>query len=87
MYYVMSDDERNKMQEVSDITLTDYEVMGKTIPVEKLMAAIEDLLVELHREQEKVADLESDIDNYYELKKTDPYEEYGLKESDFYENN
>lgn len=87
MYYVMSDDELKKIQEVSEITMTDYEVFGKTIPVSSLMSAIEDLLVELHREQEKVADLESDIDNYYELKKTDPYEEYGLKESDFYENN
>lgn len=83
MYYVMNEDERNKMQQVSDITLTDYEVMGKTIPVEKLMAAIEDLLVELHREQEKVADLESEINNYYELKNVSEYEEYGVSEKDF----
>lgn len=83
MYYMMSDDELKKMQEVSEITLTDYEITGKFVPVEKLMAAIEDLLVEIHREQEKITDLENDINNYYELKNVDQYEEYGVSEKDF----
>lgn len=83
MFYILTEEERKKIQEVSDITLTDYEVLGKTIPVDKLMTAIEDLLVELHREQEKVADLESDIANHYELKYVDEYEEYGVSEKDF----
>lgn len=83
MFYILTEEERKKIQEVSDITLTDYEVLGKTIPVRSLMIAIEDLLVELHREQEKVADLESDIANHYELKYVDEYEEYGVSEKDF----
>lgn len=87
MCYMMGEKEIQMMQEVSDITLTDYEVNGRFVPVSKLMSAIEDLLVELHKKEEDISDLQNDIENNYEEKSINPYEEYGLKESDFYENN
>lgn len=83
MYYMLSDDELKKIEQVSEMTLTDYEVTGKFVPVSSLMNVIEDLLVELHKEQEKITDLENDINNYYEIKNVNEYEEYGVSEKDF----
>jgi aspartokinase len=74
MYYALDNEELKTLEKVSEITLTDYEVTGKFVPVSSLMTAIEDLLVELHKEEEKVADLENDINNYYELKEENYYE-------------
>ena len=74
MYYALDEEELKTLEKVSEITLTDYEVTGKFVPVSSLMTAIEDLLVELHKEEEKVADLENDINNYYELKEENYYE-------------
>ena len=74
MYYPLNNEELKTLEKVSEITLTDYEVTGKFVPVSSLMTAIEDLLVELHKEEEKVADLENDINNYYELKEENYYE-------------
>ena len=59
--------ELETMQQVSDITLTDYEITGNFIPVDSLMSAIEELLVELHRKEEEVSDLKNDIENNYQL--------------------
>lgn len=83
MYYMLNDSELKKIEQVSEMTLTDYEVTGKFVPVSSLMNVIEDLLVELHKEQEKITDLENDINNYYEIKNVNEYEEYGVSEKDF----
>lgn len=66
MHYLLDDKELEKIQEVSDITMTDYEITGKFIPVENMMSAIEELLVELHRREEKIEDLEREEEKYYE---------------------
>lgn len=67
MYYMLCKSELETMQQVSDITLTDYEITGNFIPVDSLMSAIEELLVELHRKEEEVSDLKNDIENNYQL--------------------
>lgn len=74
MCYMMDEKEIKMMQEVSDVTLTDYEVNGRFVPVSKLMIAIEDLLTELHKKEEEVADLQNDIENNYKPIKEDYYE-------------
>lgn len=74
MCYMMDEQEIKMMQEVSDVTLTDYEVNGRFVPVSKLMIAIEDLLTELHKKEEEVADLQNDIENNYKPIKEDYYE-------------
>lgn len=43
----------------------------------------EELKLDLDNANEKINDLEISIENDYELKKTNPYDEYGMKESDF----
>ena len=47
------------------------------------MSCIDELLTEVEKLQGKVKDLEDDIDNNYELKNVNPYEEYGVSERDF----
>ena len=74
MYYMLSDKELKTIDEVSTITFTDYSVTGKFIPVDSLMSAIEDLLIELHHKEEEVADLQNDIENNYKPIKEDYYE-------------
>lgn len=74
MHYLMNEDELKMMQEVSDITRTDYEITGRVIPVDSLMSAIEELLVELHKKEDDVSELKNDIENNYELKKENYYE-------------
>ena len=83
MHYLLDDNDLKTMQEVSDITISDYEIIGKFIPVEKMMSAIEDLLVEVHKKEEELKDLKQEIDDNYEPKKIDYYERYGLSRRDF----
>lgn len=68
MYYKLDESELKKVQEASSETMTDYELEGNMIPVENMMAVIEDLLVELHKKDEKISDLENDIENNYQMK-------------------
>ena len=55
MYYKLENDEIEKIQRVAKITFTDYELQGNFIPVDSLMAAIEDLLTEIDSLEEKNA--------------------------------
>ena len=66
MHYLLEDKELETMEEVSNITMTDYEITGNFIPVENMMSAIEELLVELHRKEEEIEDLKKEEERYYE---------------------
>ena len=81
--YIKLDEE--KLKEIQEITMTDYEAKLGYIPSENIINIIDDLLCEIHNMQEKISDMEQDIENNYELKEVNPYIEYGVKESDFYE--
>lgn len=84
MYYKLDNDELEKINRVSNITFTDYELKGNFISVESMMSAIEDLLIEIDKLEEAKKDMQQDIENNYELKNVNPYEEYGISERDFY---
>lgn len=84
MYYKLTEDELKKINEASEKTYSDYELVGDFIPVEKMMAAIEDLLIELDNKEEKIKELENDRDENYTLREINPYTEYGISEKDFY---
>lgn len=84
MYYSLNEKELERINEISDITGVDYELKNNLIPVDSLMAALEDMLYEYHHKEEELEDLQNDIENNYELKRFDPYEEYGVSERDFY---
>ena len=82
-YCKLQEKEIEKIKRVSKITYTDYEIEGRFIPVENLMAAIEDLLIELDKAEEKLEELERDRDENY--KPISYAEQIGYRERDFYE--
>ena len=75
--------EEEKIKEIEELTMTDYDAKLGYIHSDNLESMIDDLLYEIHNLQDKVRDLENDIENNYEAKKFDPYEEYGVSRKDF----
>lgn len=81
MFYKLENDELEKINRVSKISFTDYELKGNFIPVESMMAAIEDLLIEIDRLEKEKKDREQEIEDNYK-----PYskeEMYGVSDRDF----
>jgi hypothetical protein len=81
--YELNDTELRRIEEISSITGSDYEIKGNFIPVESLLAAAEDMLMEYGVLEEKLKDLQQEISENYELKQVNPYIEYGVSEHDF----
>lgn len=75
--------EEEKINEIQELTMTDYDAKLGYIHSDNLVSMIDDLLYEIHNLQEKIEDMQNDIDNNYELKETNFYEEYGISEKDF----
>ena len=81
-YHLLKENEIEKIKRVSDITGGDYELNENLITAENLMAAIEDLLVEVGRLEERYNDLEEELrENYRPISIA---EQYGISERDFY---
>lgn len=60
--------------EVSGLTMIDYDKKGDEVSVEALMQMVEDLLVEYHRSEETLQDVLSDMeDNYKPLTNKEMY--------------
>lgn len=55
-----------------------------TITVEEMLAKIEDLDDEVSDLESKMREMEEYYNEYYEHKKIDPYDEYGISENDFH---
>ena len=53
------------------------------VSIDELCGLVEELDYEIERLEEKIRDMQDDIEQYYEPKKFDPYEEYGISERDF----
>ena len=63
MYLELSDCLLEKINKVSGM---DYELKGNFMPSEKVFSLIEDLLCEIENKQEKIDDLEQNIEDNYE---------------------
>jgi hypothetical protein len=83
MYYKLDTSEHERIDKISKITCTDYDLKGDFILIDNMMCLIEDLLVEYETLEEKIKDMEQDIENNYELKEVNPYIEYGVRENEF----
>lgn len=75
---------------VQEETFTEYNNLAVDKEKERVLvdsdtieAMLEDLITELGVMKEKYQDLKEDLENNYEPKKVDYYEEYGLNRSDF----
>lgn len=71
------------------IKVADFELLKKyfknydIVNIDELCGLVEELDYEIERLEEKIRDMQDDIEQYYEPKKFDPYEEYGISERDF----
>ena len=73
--------DEDKLKEIEKLTMTDYEAKLGYIPAENIEAIIDDLLCEIHNLQEKISDMEEDIEeNYRPIK---PHEMNGWNYRDF----
>lgn len=75
---------------VEDETFTKYNNLAVDKEKERVLvdsdtinAMLEDLITELGVMKEKYQDLQDDLNNNYEKKEVDYYEEYGLNRNDF----
>ena len=83
-------DNYDTLKKASDITLVDYDIkwfdaekVDGYIDSESLLEMIEDLIREIHNKEEEIEDLKNDIENNYEPRRPDPYEEFGVSRYDF----
>ena len=74
--------EKKVLEKIEEITNTDYNAEDVYLTTESLIYIIDDLLVELDRLQEKLNDLEQDIEAHV-FDKMNPYQYYGVSEKDF----
>lgn len=80
MYLRIEEDLYKKIQ---NITNTDYEYKYGFIPAENTISLIEDLMCEIDRLNEKVEDIEQDIESNYKPISTS--EQVGIIDKDFIE--
>lgn len=79
-------------EKISEITGVDYEANYYKDPdieyvlvfTDAVVNMLEDLLSEYHHKEEELEDLEQDIEDNYQPRKIDPYEEYGVSRNDFF---
>ncbi len=71
------------LNEVEKITMTEYSKQNGLLEADSVEPMLYDLICEIHHLEDKIKDLENDIENNYELKNINPYEEYGVSEKDF----
>ena len=84
MYWDLTNEDLEKIKEISEVTGVDYELKGNLVPVDSLIYALKDMLYEYHNKEEELEDLHQDIEDNYVLRRIDPYEEYGVSRNDFF---
>ena len=65
MYFRLDNEGYNCIKEVEKITLTDYELIADFVSVENLYCMVRDLLHEIDCLNEKISDMEQDIEDNY----------------------
>ena len=82
--YILDDNEKDLVEELSDLTGVDYEVRGDEFPMNSFIPLLKDLKHEIGRLQEKIEDLQKESD--YDAEKEIPNIHYDNMISAFREN-
>lgn len=72
--------EENTLKSIRDITKTAY---INPISEDDAIYIIEELISEIEHKEDEISSLQNDIENNYEPKTINYYEEYGINEKDF----
>lgn len=77
MYLELNDKEYELIKEVSEITLTNYELKGNLISSESMLCAIQELVWEVHRLEDEIEAINEDIrDNYKRVSVEEQLDEF-----------
>lgn len=83
MYVKLDEYDMKMLKEASELANEKYKIEGDFIEVEELFGVIETLMYAVDDWKFKYEELENDLEENYELKSFDPYDEYGISQSDF----
>lgn len=61
-YYILSNEEKEFIEELSNFTGVDYELDGNTFPMDSFMPLLKDLKYEIGKLQEKIEDMQKEND-------------------------
>lgn len=75
--------DKDLLKEVENITDVDYEYKGDMVPVSSIAYMLKDLVYENNLKSREIKEIKEDIDERYELKPFNPYDEYDLAREDF----
>ena len=65
IYVEVEENERMLFNEISELTMTNYELKENSIPIDSLIPMIKDIMVEYHNLQEQLEDLKRDMEDNY----------------------
>ena len=65
IYVEVEENERMLFNEISELTMTNYELKENSIPIDSLIPMIKDIMVEYHSLQEQLEDLKRDMEDNY----------------------
>lgn len=63
--YKLDENEKELIEELSEITGVDYEVVGDLFPADSFIPLLKDLKLEITRRDEKIEELQKDIEDNY----------------------
>ena len=75
--------DKSLLKEIEDITDVDYEYKGDQVPISSIAYMLKDLVYENNLKSKEIQEIKEDIDERYELKPINPYDEYDLAREDF----
>lgn len=75
--------DKSLLKEVEDITDVNYEYKEDRVPISSIAYMLKDLVYENNLKKHELEEIKEDIDERYELKPIDPYDEYDLAREDF----
>lgn len=82
MYYKLDEYDIKTLKEVEKKLNTKFENNNNLISVEELLCIIEDLMGEIDHWKDEYEDLSTYVDEYC-IDTYNPYDEYGISQSDF----
>lgn len=82
--YILDDNEKEFIEELSDLTGVDYEVKGNEFPMDSFMPLLKDLKYEIGKLQERIEDLQKEND--YDAEKEIPNIHYDNMMESYLEN-
>lgn len=75
-YYILNNEEKEFIEELSNLTGVDYEIIDNTFPMDSFLSILKDLKYEIGKRDEKIENLQENIkENYRPITDKELYSE------------